>query len=80
MDYKIKIGSALQPQEKTVAKDSTPGALLREMNVAYRDGDVSLNGAVLGTADMSKTLETLGIRDGDFILVTAKQNSGKGAF
>lgn len=78
MDLKIKIGSALTPQEKIVAKTDTPKALLTAMNVAYRDGDVSLNGGVLGTADMSKTLEALNVKDGDFILVTAKQNSGKG--
>lgn len=78
MDYKIKIGSALNPQEMTVSKDDTIRDLLTSNNIAFRDGDVSLNGGVLGTADLNKPLSELDIKDGDFILVNTKQNSGAG--
>lgn len=77
MDYKINIGSALAPQEKLVSKTDSIRGLLTTMNISFRDGDVNLNGSVIGTADMNKTLDTLGIKDGDFVLVTSKQNSGK---
>lgn len=76
MDLKIKIGNSLNPTEKIVSKDATVRTLLTEDNIAYVDGNVSLNGRVLGTAELNQTLNTLGVKDGDYITVTTKQSSG----
>ncbi len=76
MDYKIKIGSALAPKELTVSKDDTIRGLLTTNNIAFKDGEVTLNGGVLGTAELNKTLSELNIADGDFILVNSKQRGG----
>lgn len=76
MDLKIKIGNSLNPQEKVVSKESTVRELLTEMNIAFVDGSVSLNGRVLGTAELNLTLDALGVVDGDYITVTTKQSSG----
>ena len=76
MDLKIKIGNSLNPVEKIVSKDATVRDLLVESNVAFVDGSVSLNGRVLGTAELNLTLEALEVKDGDYITVTTKQSSG----
>lgn len=76
MDYKIKIGSALSPKDKIVSKTDTPAGLLKDMGISYQDGSVSLNGGILGSREMSSTLEELNVEDGDHILVNSKQNSG----
>lgn len=79
MDLTIQIGSALNPQEKTVEKDKTPRELLTEMNIAFNDGQVQHNGSVLGSGDLNSTLEELEVEDDDSITVVSKQNSGKSA-
>lgn len=76
MDLKIKIGNSLNPVEKIVSKDATVRNLLVENNIAFADGNVSLNGRVLGTAELNQTLDALGVKDGDYITVTTKQSSG----
>lgn len=76
MDYKIKIGSALAPKELTVSKDDTIRGLLTTNNIAFSDGEVTLNGGVLGTSQMNQPLSEVGIKDGDFILVNSKQKGG----
>ena len=76
MDLKIKIGNSLNPVEKIVSKSKTVRELLVEQNVAFVDGSVSLNGRVLGTAELNQTLEALAVVDGDYITVTTKQSSG----
>lgn len=76
MDYNIFLGSSLNPKEQTANRDDTPSQLLRDKKIAYQDGQVQLQGRVLGTAEMNKTLEELGVEDGDYITVTSKQNSG----
>ena len=77
MDVKIKIGSALSPQEKTVSNDDVVREIFTANNIAFRDGDVTLNGRVLGTAELNMTVGELGLQDGDFLLVNTKQNSGQ---
>ena len=76
MDLRIKIGNSLNPVSKVVSKDATPRELLVENNIAFVDGSVSLNGRVLGTAELNQSLDTLGVKDGDYITVTTKQSSG----
>ena len=76
MDLKIKIGNSLNPIEKVVSKSDTPRELLVANNIAFVDGSVSLNGRVLGTAELNQTLEVLGVVDGDYLTVTTKQSSG----
>jgi hypothetical protein len=77
MDYKIHIGSALNPQRKTVRKTDIVRDVLTEMNVPFTDGSVSLNGSVLGTSELNKSMEELNIKNDDFIVVSSKQNSGQ---
>ena len=76
MDLKIKIGNSLNPVEKIVSKSDTVRELLVANNIAFVDGSVSLNGRVLGTAELNQTLDVLGVVDGDYITVTTKQSSG----
>lgn len=76
MDLKIKIGNSLNPIEKIVSKSDTVRELLVANNIAFVDGSVSLNGRVLGTAELNQTLDVLGVVDGDYITVTTKQSSG----
>lgn len=76
MDLKIKIGSSLNPQTKVVSKTSTPRAELKDIGTSFSDGDVTLNGRVLGTKELDTTFESLGVKDGDFIVANSKQKSG----
>ena len=76
MDYKIHIGTSLSPQKKTVSKDKTVRELLTEMNVGFRDGQVTLNGGVLGTRELNQPLSELNIKDGDYILAVSKHTDG----
>lgn len=76
MDYKIHVGSSLNPKEVLASKDQTPKELLKEQNMHYQDGQVQHQGRVLGTNEMDKPLEELGVQDDDYITVVSKQNSG----
>ena len=76
MDLKINIGTSLSPEEKTVSKDKSVRDLLVEMNIPFQDGQVTLNGGVLGTAEMNQTLEELEVKDGDYILAVSKHDGG----
>lgn len=76
MDYTIHIGSSLNPKEKTVDKESTPRQMLEEMNIGFSDGQVQMNGSVLGSSQLNESFETLGTEDGDYITVVSKQDSG----
>lgn len=77
MDFTINIGSALNPQEKTVDKEQTPRELLTDMNIAFTDGSVQLNGTVLGSEKLNQPLSELNIEDGDYLTVVSKQDSGR---
>lgn len=76
MDYTIHIGSSLNPKEKTVDKESTPRQMLEEMNIGFSDGQVQMNGSVLGSSQLNESFEKLGTEDGDYITVVSKQDSG----
>ena len=76
MDYTINLGTSLNPKEIVVAKDSTVRDLLVEHNIAFQDGQVTLNGRVLGTAELNQTVEELGVQDDDYILANSKHDGG----
>lgn len=76
MDLKIYIGTSLNPQKKTVSKDKTVRELLTELNVPFQDGQVTLNGGVLGTRELNQTLAELNVQDGDYILAVSKHTDG----
>lgn len=76
MDLKVNIGTSLNNSEKVVSKDITVRELLKDNNLSFQDGQVTLNGGVLGTAEMNKTLEDLKIKDGDYILTVSKHDGG----
>lgn len=76
LDLKLKIGSALNPTTRIVSKQSTPRAELKALNITFNDGDVTLNGRMLGTKELDSTFETLGASDNDFLVVNSKQKSG----
>jgi len=77
MDYNINIGTSLNPNEKTVTKSDTVRELLIETNTPFQDGQVTLNGRVLGTAELNQTVEELGVKNGDYILATSKHSGGQ---
>lgn len=79
MDLKINIGNALSTTEAIVEKEKTPRELLTERNIAFGDGNVMLDGEVLGTQKLNTSLEDLGITDGSYLTVTSKQDSGNKA-
>lgn len=76
MDYKIFVGTSLNNREKIVSKDLTVRELLTENNLPFQDGQVTLNGGVLGTKELNSTLAELNISDGDYILTVSKQANG----
>lgn len=76
MDYQINYGYSLNPQVATVSKTDTPRELLNSNGITFQDGEVSLNGQVLGTSELDSTFEALGIEDNDYLVVATKQNSG----
>ena len=76
MDLKVFIGTSLAPQKKTVSKDKTVRDLLVELNIAFQDGQVTLNGGVLGTRELNQTLNELNVKDGDYILAVSKHTDG----
>lgn len=76
MDYKINIGSSLNPVEKLVNRTDTPSALLREMNLDFNNGTVSLDGRVLSNDELNQTVEELRIGNNSYLTISTKQNSG----
>lgn len=76
MDFNIKIGTSLSPLEKTVSRNQVVRDVLTEIQVPFNDGQVALNGRVLGTAELNQTFGELGVKNGDFILATNKHGNG----
>lgn len=76
MDLKINYGYSLNPREAIVSKTETPRNLLNENGITFQDGEVSLNGMVLGTSELDSTFEALGVEEEDYLVVATKQNSG----
>lgn len=76
MDYTIYAGSSLNPQQITVGKADTPTSILNRLRVRFDANNVSLNGRVLASNELDQSVETLGIADGAYLVVSTKQNSG----
>lgn len=76
MDFTIYAGSSLNPQQVTVGKSDTPTSILNKLRVRFDSNNVSLNGRVLASNELTQAVETLGIADGAYLVVSTKQNSG----
>lgn len=76
MDYTIYAGSSLNPQQITVGKSDTPTSILNRLRVKFDSNNVSLNGRVLASNELTQDVESLDIADGAYLVVSTKQNSG----
>jgi len=76
MDYTIYAGSSLNPQQITVGKSDTPTSILNRLKVRFDSNNVSLNGRVLASNELTQSVESLDIADGAYLVVSTKQNSG----
>ena len=76
MDVRIKLGSALQPKPVMAKWTDTVRGLLQANSIAYQDGQVAVDGRVLGTSEMDMTISDLGVTDGTYVIVNSKQSGG----
>lgn len=73
MLIRLNVGSALNPTSKSF-EDNT---VLRDVFTSLPDNaQITLDGVLVTTSDLGKTLADLNIRDGAHILYSSKQNSG----
>ena len=76
MDVRVKLGNALQPKPVVAKWEDTPKGLLQANSIAYQDGQVAVDGRVLGSNEMDLPISELGVQDGAYIIVNSKQSGG----
>lgn len=70
------IGSAYSPKEVAAPEDSTVKEVYSNNNISITNETIlTLNSRRLGDAELDKTLEELGVSEGDQLTITEKYRS-----
>lgn len=73
----LYIGDSLNPKEILVSPEAKISEIFRSNGINYDNGTVTADARKLGTAELDKTVNELGITDGTYLTVSQKLQSAK---
>ena len=77
---KVHVNTSAIRKEKTVETDTTPMALINELELGLSGASVNLNGLNLSVTDLNSTFSALNVSDGDtvYLNIVVKADGGGG--